>query len=89
LHKPGLTVSPVPLRTSAGYLIFVAKDFASIILLNGCLVSEWLPSFSGTLSREWPHIVGGLSSARRPKVKYLPYTNKGILVVYKGLYGRK
>jgi len=74
---------------SAGYLIFVAKDFASIILLNGCLVSEWLPSFSGTLFLEWPHIVGGLSSAKRPKVKYLPYVDKGVLVVYKGLRSLK
>jgi len=32
-------------------------------------------------------IVGGLSSAKRPKVKYLPYINKDILVVYKGLCG--
>jgi len=30
-------------------------------------------------------IVGGLSSALKAVVKYLPYINKGVLVVYKGL----
>ena len=40
----------------------VAEHFAIIILLTGGLVSERLPSVSGSHFREWPLSVGGLSS---------------------------
>jgi len=46
LHKPGLTVSPNPQKTSAGSH-FPRGKLHSITLSCSCIVSEWLPSFSG------------------------------------------
>jgi len=46
---------------SAGYLVFLAKNFSSIMLPKGCFVSVQLPSFYRTLG-ERPFFVDGLSS---------------------------
>jgi len=48
LHRQGLSVSSFPARTSAGYLISLAKDFSAFILLTGGIVSVTLPSIAGS-----------------------------------------
>jgi len=53
LHQPGLTVSSSPQPMSAGLLSFVAKTFAAFILDCGGIVSEWLPSLSGSAFWQW------------------------------------
>ena len=66
LHQPVLAVSPIPKRTSGGYLIPVARDFAAIILLVGGLVSVrfaihcWISlSASGTLHMDSQKPISG------------------------------